>query len=73
MTKKQNKSNLELIEYLKNNGTIKSSVVEKAMKLVDRKDFVPINTLDKDAYNDSPQPIGFNTTISAPHMHANTL
>ena len=26
-----------------------------------------------DAYEDMPRPIGWNTTISAPHMHAVTL
>ncbi|VDK18823.1 unnamed protein product [Anisakis simplex] len=38
------------------------------MLSVDRADFCPTNT-----YDDKPQSIGYNTTISAPHMHAITL
>jgi protein-L-isoaspartate(D-aspartate) O-methyltransferase len=36
------------------------------MRKVDRGDFCEVST----AYQDSPQPIGYNATISAPHMHA---
>ncbi len=36
------------------------------MRTVDRGDFCP----GIEAYEDCPQPIGFNATISAPHMHA---
>ena len=36
----------------------------------DRKDFMPVESTP---YEDRPQKIGFNTTISAPHMHAMTL
>jgi protein-L-isoaspartate(D-aspartate) O-methyltransferase len=39
---------------------------------VDRKHFVP-DDLYHNAYADMPRPIGWNTTISAPHMHAMTL
>ena len=42
------------------------------MRLVDRKNFVPSHLLNK-AYFDTPQPIGYNATISAPHMHATAL
>ena len=38
------------------------------MKIVDRVDFCP-----KNCYDDSPQSIGENATISAPHMHAFAL
>ncbi len=38
---------------------------------VDRADFYPLNPAR--AYEDSPQSIGFNVTISAPHMHAYCL
>eukprot|EP01068_Selenidium_serpulae_P005187 Selendium_serpulae@DN3901_c0_g1_i1.p1 len=31
------------------------------------------NSVAHDAYIDSPQPIGFGVTISAPHMHASAL
>ena len=37
------------------------------MRKVDRKNYVP---RPSDAYQDSPQSIGFGATISAPHMHA---
>lgn len=42
------------------------------MARVDRKYFVPEETFHS-AYSDMPKPIGWNTTISAPHMHAITL
>ncbi|PAV60481.1 hypothetical protein WR25_10606 [Diploscapter pachys] len=38
------------------------------MLAVDRGDFAP-----SDPYEDSPKRIGYNTTISAPHMHAAAL
>ncbi|KAI8993493.1 protein-L-isoaspartate O-methyltransferase [Pilobolus umbonatus] len=38
------------------------------MKSIDRKDFCP-----RYPYEDSPQSIGYNATISAPHMHAYAL
>ncbi|RXK36442.1 protein-L-isoaspartate O-methyltransferase [Tremella mesenterica] len=37
------------------------------MRKVDRKNYVPDL---RGAYEDSPQKIGYNATISAPHMHA---
>jgi protein-L-isoaspartate(D-aspartate) O-methyltransferase len=42
------------------------------MVKVDRKYFVPEDMV-LHAYSDMPRPIGWNTTISAPHMHAMTL
>ena len=42
------------------------------MARVDRKNFVP-EDIYHHAYADMPRPIGWNTTISAPHMHAMTL
>ena len=56
------------MEKLFSQGIIKSERVVQAMSKVDRKDFV----LPKDAsnaYNDEPMRIGYNATISAPHMH----
>jgi protein-L-isoaspartate(D-aspartate) O-methyltransferase len=48
-------------------GLISSESVAAAMKSVDRANYV----LDKRyAYEDSPQSIGHDATISAPHMHA---
>lgn len=44
------------------------------MTEVDRGDFVaPQFTSTAGAYEDSPQPIGYSATISAPHMHASVL
>lgn len=37
-----------------------------------RKNFMSEN-MYSEAYDDCPRPIGWNTTISAPHMHAWTL
>ena len=40
------------------------------METIDRALFVPDGT---PAYDDSPMAIGYNATISAPHMHATCL
>lgn len=58
-----------LVNSLKLQGIIKSKEVEKAFLKVPRHLFVPENLLDS-AYVDSPLPIGFGQTISAPHMVA---
>jgi len=50
-------------------GVIKSQEVASVMKSVDRADYVASSS----SYVDSPQPIGFHATISAPHMHAFAL
>ncbi|GJS13655.1 pol polyprotein [Tanacetum coccineum] len=51
-------------------GVIQSMKVAEIMETVDRALFV----LDgSPAYEDSPMQIGFNATISAPHMHATCL
>jgi protein-L-isoaspartate(D-aspartate) O-methyltransferase len=42
------------------------------MAKIDRKNYVP-EDIAHSCYSDIPRPIGFNTTISAPHMHAMTL
>jgi len=54
-----------LVNYLMDGGIIKTKEIEEVMKSIDRGDFAPT-----DPYVDRPQPIGYNTTISAPHMHA---
>jgi len=54
-----------LVDSLASNNLIKSSRVETAFRRVDRGLFV-----DHDPYVDAPQLIGYNATISAPHMHA---
>lgn len=61
-------SNDDLIDRLRDNGIIKSPRVETAMKAVDRAHFCAHNP-----YMDSPQGIGYQATISAPHMHAHAL
>ena len=61
-------SNADLVNRLKENGIVTSPRVEKAMKAVDRANYCTHNP-----YMDSPQGIGFQATISAPHMHAHAL
>ena len=58
----------KLCNHLKLSGYIKSEKVHKALMSVDRADFSP-----NSPYDDSPRPIGYNVTISAPHMHAYCL
>lgn len=60
-------SNEGLVQNLLKSGIIHSGAVLEAMKRTDRARFVPRDVRD-DAYQDSPCPIGFNQTISAPHM-----
>ncbi|XP_039125227.1 protein-L-isoaspartate O-methyltransferase-like isoform X2 [Dioscorea cayenensis subsp. rotundata] len=59
-----------LVEHLKEYGVIKSKNVAEVMETIDRGLFVPEGN---PAYVDSPMPIGYNATISAPHMHASCL
>ena len=60
--------NVVMVEDLKTKGILKTERVEETMKAIDRKHYAPANH-----YVDSPQSIGHNTSISAPHMHAHTL
>jgi protein-L-isoaspartate(D-aspartate) O-methyltransferase len=62
--------NKALVEHLQNCGTISSKKVSEVMETIDRALFVPDGTA---AYVDSPMAIGYNATISAPHMHATCL
>ncbi|CAG8905114.1 unnamed protein product [Penicillium egyptiacum] len=57
-------TNTELIENLFKAGLIHNERVKDAMIGVDRAHYAPSR-----AYSDSPQPIGYGATISAPHMH----
>ncbi|KXG49429.1 Protein-L-isoaspartate(D-aspartate) O-methyltransferase [Penicillium griseofulvum] len=57
-------TNTELIENLFKAGLIQNERVKDAMIGVDRAHYAPSR-----AYSDSPQPIGYGATISAPHMH----
>ncbi|EDO44156.1 predicted protein [Nematostella vectensis] len=61
-------SNADLIDQLRSNGVLKSDRVEAALRKVDRKHYSKLNP-----FMDAPQPIGFQATISAPHMHVYAL
>uniref|UniRef100_A0A6B2G5R5 protein-L-isoaspartate(D-aspartate) O-methyltransferase n=1 Tax=Myxobolus squamalis TaxID=59785 RepID=A0A6B2G5R5_MYXSQ len=61
-------SNDALIQHLINMGIIKTDIVAKVMKTVDRKFFSKSRF-----YDDSPQTIGYGATLSAPHIHAHAL
>jgi len=57
----------EFVTSLEQYKIVKSEVVGKAMRAVDRAKYCRDV---RSAYEDSPQPIGYDATISAPHMHA---
>ncbi|XP_026050766.1 protein-L-isoaspartate(D-aspartate) O-methyltransferase-like isoform X2 [Carassius auratus] len=61
-------SHAELVNNLRKNGIIKSDRVYEVMLATDRVHFSRCNP-----YMDSPQSIGYQATISAPHMHAYAL
>ncbi|CAI2737513.1 unnamed protein product [Dicrocoelium dendriticum] len=58
----------ELVNNLFNNGIIRTPSIKEAMMSVDRGLFSK-----SQPYDDSPKPIGYAATISAPHMHAHAL
>nr|CAH8862744.1 unnamed protein product [Trichobilharzia regenti] len=58
----------ELVDYLSNEGFIKSLAVKEAMILVDRRFFVNHNP-----YKDSPQAVEHESTAAAPRVHARIL
>ncbi|KAK2551748.1 Protein-L-isoaspartate(D-aspartate) O-methyltransferase [Acropora cervicornis] len=60
-------NNKDLIDQLKVHGVLKSDRVEAALRKVDRKHYCRSRS-----FEDSPQPIGFQATISAPHMVGET-
>ncbi|OIV98187.1 hypothetical protein TanjilG_11584 [Lupinus angustifolius] len=62
--------NKEMVESLRRFGVISSNKVAEVMETVDRAFFVPNGA---EPYVDSPMAIGYNATISAPHMHATCL
>ncbi|KAK3017854.1 hypothetical protein RJ639_004546, partial [Escallonia herrerae] len=62
--------NKGMVENLQRYGVISSKKVAEVMETIDRALFVPAGT---PAYVDSPMQIGYNATISAPHMHAACL
>lgn len=57
-----------LLDSLKSKGVITTQRVYDAMVKVDRGDFI-----NSSPYDDCPQYIDYNATISAPHMHAYAL
>lgn len=61
-------TNGELIDNLARSGILKNIKVINALKQVDRKYYAPTNP-----YQDSPQSIGHQATISAPHMHGHCM
>ncbi|XP_066331126.1 protein-L-isoaspartate O-methyltransferase-like isoform X4 [Miscanthus floridulus] len=62
--------NKSMVEQLQRYGVIRSTKVAEVMEAIDRGLFVPLGGTP---YHDSPMPIGYNATISAPHMHAACL
>jgi len=61
-----------LVENLVKEGILRSPKVIKAMRSVPRADFLPENMQSYSA-TDTPLPIGFGQTVSAPHSLALTL
>jgi protein-L-isoaspartate(D-aspartate) O-methyltransferase len=59
-----------MVENLQSYGIIKSRKVAEVIENIDRGLFVPNGV---QPYIDSPMAIGYNVTISAPHMHATCL
>lgn len=57
----------KLVESLIKQGILKTPKVIKAMRAAPRTKFVPLNMQDHTS-TDTPLPIGFGQTISAPHM-----
>ncbi|XP_073007262.1 protein-L-isoaspartate O-methyltransferase-like isoform X1 [Typha latifolia] len=62
--------NKTLVEHLQQYGVLKTDKVAEVMETIDRGLFVPHGSAP---YVDSPMSIGYNATISAPHMHATCL
>jgi protein-L-isoaspartate(D-aspartate) O-methyltransferase len=58
-----------LVENLVKEGILRSPKVIKAMRSVPRADFLPENMQSYSAA-DTPLPIGFGQTVSAPHSLA---
>lgn len=65
-------SNEELVKNLKRNRLVNEKAAYEAMLAIDRSAFV-LPEYQNYAYEDRPLPIGYDVTISAPHMHAMML
>ncbi|UKZ75670.1 hypothetical protein TrVFT333_003360 [Trichoderma virens FT-333] len=61
-------SNAGLVANMWTHGLITEPLVKEAFLKVDRRHYAPGMP-----YQDSPQPIGYEATISAPHMHASAI
>jgi protein-L-isoaspartate(D-aspartate) O-methyltransferase len=66
------RTNDELMNNMRRDGTLTNPAVIAAMLKVDRANFVPADIVGS-AHEDRPLPIGYLQTISAPHMHAFAL
>lgn len=62
-------SNQEMVAKLKEAGIVATDRAESAMLAVDRARYCR----ESEPYLDRPRKIGYNVTISAPHMHAHAL
>ncbi|XP_057303865.1 protein-L-isoaspartate(D-aspartate) O-methyltransferase-like [Hydractinia symbiolongicarpus] len=62
------RDNNDLINQLRKYDVLTSKRVEDAMRKVNREHYSHRNP-----FVDSPQPIGYSVTISAPHMHVHAL
>jgi len=68
------RDNASLVDALERNGIVKTPEVARGMRLCDRGCFVSAERdAGSPAYSDTPLDIGFNVTISAPHMHGYCL
>ena len=64
-------SHNSLYEFINDQaGIVKNPINKQALLAVDRRNYVQMEEI---AYEDTPQPIGYGQTISAPHMHAHVL
>ena len=62
-------SNAGLVQNLCDNAIVRTASVRAAMLATDRGAFVPDQSLPtRVKYDDRPLPIGYEATISAPHM-----
>eukprot|EP00747_Dinoflagellata_sp_TGD_P178548 gnl/TRDRNA2_/TRDRNA2_27631_c0_seq1.p1 gnl/TRDRNA2_/TRDRNA2_27631_c0~~gnl/TRDRNA2_/TRDRNA2_27631_c0_seq1.p1 ORF type:complete len:257 (+),score=27.30 gnl/TRDRNA2_/TRDRNA2_27631_c0_seq1:210-980(+) len=64
-------SNADLIRQLCEHRVLSSERVKNVMLQVDRREFCPDD--EEAPYADRPKKIGYNATISAPHMHVRAL
>jgi protein-L-isoaspartate(D-aspartate) O-methyltransferase len=62
----------KLVDSLVKQGILRSPKVIKAMRSVPREKFLPLDVLSYSAA-DTPLPIGFGQTISAPHSFSCVL